>query len=166
MLANGLLTILRFRCLVVFFFGTPHPRRSDGGGGSRAQYEETILDLKKKVEEATGVPVDKQLLFWHFKELTEEYNNKTLLDLNLHTGFSLTGYDLVSHAASHRAVSRSHSLAPSRPHARKQPRSQANPPLGTSFPFRLLPLCWTRTQHSTCARWDSGRPRSPTTGPR
>mmetsp|Transcript_6813 Transcript_6813/g.16669 ORF Transcript_6813/g.16669 Transcript_6813/m.16669 type:complete len:155 (-) Transcript_6813:239-703(-) len=60
----------------------------------RAQYEETILDLKKKVEEATGVPVDKQLLFWHFKELTSEYDNKTLLDLNLHTGFSLTGYDL------------------------------------------------------------------------
>merc|ERR1712057_57066 len=60
----------------------------------RAQYEETILDLKKKVEEATGVPVDKQLLFWHFKELTQEYDNKTLLDLNLHTGFSLTGYDL------------------------------------------------------------------------
>ena len=61
----------------------------------RAQYEETILDLKKKVEEETGVPVDKQLLFWHFKELTQEYDNKTLLDLNLHTGFSLTGYDLV-----------------------------------------------------------------------
>mmetsp|Transcript_6814 Transcript_6814/g.16671 ORF Transcript_6814/g.16671 Transcript_6814/m.16671 type:complete len:146 (-) Transcript_6814:464-901(-) len=66
----------------------------------RAQYEETILDLKKKVEEATGVPVDKQLLFWHFKELTSEYDNKTLLDLNLHTGFSLTGYDLVSCAGS------------------------------------------------------------------
>ena len=61
----------------------------------RAKYDETIWDVKKKVEESTGVPVDKQLLFWHFKELTEEYNNKTLLDLNLHTGFSLTGYDLV-----------------------------------------------------------------------
>merc|ERR1712188_165795 len=60
----------------------------------RVQYEETILDLKKKVEEATEVPVDKQLLFWHFKELTEDFNEKTLLDLNLHTGFSLTGYDL------------------------------------------------------------------------
>ena len=61
----------------------------------RAQYEETILDLKKKVEAETGVPVDKQLLFWHFKELTSDYDDKTLLDLNLHTGFSLTGYDLV-----------------------------------------------------------------------
>merc|ERR1739848_79578 len=60
----------------------------------RAQYEETILDLKKKVEAETGVPVDKQLLFWHFKELTSDYDDKTLLDLNLHTGFSLTGYDL------------------------------------------------------------------------
>jgi len=64
----------------------------------RCQYEETIADLKKKVEEHTGVPVDKQLLFWHFKELTSEYDGKTLLDLNLHTGFSLTGYDLVSWA--------------------------------------------------------------------
>ncbi|WZN63528.1 ubiquitin-like domain-containing protein [Chloropicon roscoffensis] len=60
----------------------------------RCQYEETIADLKKKVEEHTGIPVDKQLLFWHFKELTSEYDGKTLLDLNLHTGFSLTGYDL------------------------------------------------------------------------
>jgi len=60
----------------------------------RVQYEETVLDLKKKVAEATDVPVDKQLLFWHFKELTDAYNAKTLLDLNLHTGFSLTGYDL------------------------------------------------------------------------
>lgn len=70
----------------------------------RAQYEETILDLKKKVEEATGVPVDKQLLFWHFKELTQEYDNKTLLDLNLHTGFSLTGYDLVRTVRAYKRV--------------------------------------------------------------
>jgi len=62
----------------------------------RVQYEQTIMDLRKKVEEATGVPTDKQLLFHHFKELTEEDNDKTILEKNLHTGFSLTGYDLVS----------------------------------------------------------------------
>ena len=60
----------------------------------RVQYEQTIMDLRKKVEEATGVPTDKQLLFHHFKELTEEDNDKTILEENLHTGFSLTGYDL------------------------------------------------------------------------
>jgi len=60
----------------------------------RVQYEETIGDLKKKVEEATGVPVDKQLLFWHFRELTPDYDQKTLLELNIHTGFSVAGYDL------------------------------------------------------------------------
>lgn len=42
-----------------------------------------------------GVPVEKQLLFWHNKELTASYNHKTLLDLHLHTGFSLKGYDMV-----------------------------------------------------------------------
>ena len=60
-----------------------------------AKYEDTILTVKKKVEVKMGVPVDKQLLFWHNKELTALYDNKTLLDLHLHTGFSLKGYNLV-----------------------------------------------------------------------
>ncbi|KAK9868164.1 hypothetical protein WJX84_005084 [Apatococcus fuscideae] len=59
-----------------------------------AKYEDTILTVKKKVEVKMGVPVDKQLLFWHNKELTALYDNKTLLDLHLHTGFSLKGYNL------------------------------------------------------------------------
>lgn len=42
-----------------------------------------------------GVPVDRQMLFWRDRELTAQYNFKTLLDLHLHTGFSLKGYDLV-----------------------------------------------------------------------
>lgn len=61
----------------------------------RVKYEQTIADLKRAVEKKTGVPADKQQLFWHHKELTAAYDNKTLLDLNLHTGFSLKGYNLV-----------------------------------------------------------------------
>jgi hypothetical protein len=36
-----------------------------------------------------NVPLDKLLLFWQGKELTHEHDSRTLLDLNLHTGFSL-----------------------------------------------------------------------------
>ena len=46
-----------------------------------------------------GVPVEQQLLFWHDKELTASYDRKTLLDLHLHTGFSLKGYDMVGQKA-------------------------------------------------------------------
>ncbi|KAK9828299.1 hypothetical protein WJX74_007779 [Apatococcus lobatus] len=60
----------------------------------RAKYEDTILKIKQLVETRMGVPVDKQLLFWHDKELTAAYDTKTLLDLHLHTGFSLKGYDM------------------------------------------------------------------------
>lgn len=61
----------------------------------RVKYEETVANLKRVVERKTGVPADKQQLFWHHKELTAAYDEKTLLDMNLHTGFSLKGYDLV-----------------------------------------------------------------------
>lgn len=61
----------------------------------RAKYEQTVRDIRAAVEKKTGVPVDKQQLFWHNKELTPRYDNKTLLELHLHTGFSLKGYDLV-----------------------------------------------------------------------
>ena len=36
-----------------------------------------------------NVPLDKLLLFWQGKELTHVHDSRTLLDLNLHTGFSL-----------------------------------------------------------------------------
>lgn len=62
----------------------------------RIKYEQTVLDIKKAVAQKSGVPVEKQQLFWHSKELTATYDTKTLLEMNLHTGFSLTpGYDLV-----------------------------------------------------------------------
>jgi hypothetical protein len=35
-------------------------------------------------------------LFWHSKELVSElYDNKTLSQLEIHTGFGISGYDLV-----------------------------------------------------------------------
>jgi hypothetical protein len=40
------------------------------------------------------VPADKLQLFWTGRELTPAYDAKTLLEMNLHTGFSLHGYDL------------------------------------------------------------------------
>jgi len=61
----------------------------------RVKYEETIAELKQKAEKKCGVPVDKMQLFWHGKEMIDDiFADKTLLDLNLHTGFSLNGYDL------------------------------------------------------------------------
>ncbi|PSC70859.1 ubiquitin [Micractinium conductrix] len=60
----------------------------------RVKYEQTVADIKKAAGSKLGVPVDKLLLFWQGKELTPAFDKKTLLELNLHTGFSLTGYDL------------------------------------------------------------------------
>lgn len=61
----------------------------------RVKYEETVLDLKKKVEEKLGIPVDKQQLFWHHKELRDDlYGHLTMQKLSMHTGSSLRGYDL------------------------------------------------------------------------
>lgn len=61
----------------------------------RVKYEQTVTDLKRAVQKKTGIPIEMQQLFWHHKELTPAFNDKTLLDMNLHTGFSLNGYDLV-----------------------------------------------------------------------
>ena len=55
-----------------------------------------MKDIKAAVAKKTGVPADKQQLFWHQKELTAAHDHRTLLDMHLHTGFSLRGYDLVS----------------------------------------------------------------------
>lgn len=62
----------------------------------RVKYEQTVSDIRAAVAQKTGVPADKQQLFWHQKELTAAHDHKTLLEMHLHTGFSLKGYDLVS----------------------------------------------------------------------
>lgn len=66
----------------------------------RIKYEQTILDVKKAVAAKTNVPVEKQQLFLRGAELTPAaYDAKTLMELNMHTGFALQGYDLVSESS-------------------------------------------------------------------
>lgn len=64
--------------------------------------------LRRPVASKLGVPVEQQLLFHHKKELTQQYHPKTLLDMDMHTGFALQGYDMVSQP---RACARSERLA-------------------------------------------------------
>jgi Ubiquitin family len=61
----------------------------------RVKYSETVLDIKKAIEKKQGLPIDKQQLFHNCRELTTAWDNKTLYELGLHTGFSIKGYDLV-----------------------------------------------------------------------
>ncbi|KXZ48401.1 hypothetical protein GPECTOR_28g808 [Gonium pectorale] len=60
----------------------------------RVRYEQTIGDVKAAAAAKLGVPVEKQQLFWHGKELTPVYDSRTLLEMDMHTGFALQGYDL------------------------------------------------------------------------
>lgn len=61
----------------------------------RCKYEQTIGELRTLVAKKAGLDLDKLQLFWHGREMkTEEFDGKTLLDMDLHTGFSLMGYDL------------------------------------------------------------------------
>jgi hypothetical protein len=41
------------------------------------------------------VPAERQQLFFHGRELLPADDARTLLDMNMHTGFALKGYDLV-----------------------------------------------------------------------
>ena len=62
---------------------------------TRIRYEQTIGDIRKAVAQQAGIGVDKVQLFHHGKEMRmEDYDSKTLLEMDLHTGFSLMGYDL------------------------------------------------------------------------
>ena len=65
----------------------------------RIKYEQTVGDIKKAVAKKLNIPVEKQQLFWQNKELTAARDGTTLLDLGLHTGASLKGYDLVRTSA-------------------------------------------------------------------
>lgn len=40
----------------------------------RVKYEQTVSDIRAAVAKKTGVPTDKQQLFWHQKELTPAYD--------------------------------------------------------------------------------------------
>ncbi|WIA11504.1 hypothetical protein OEZ86_002476 [Tetradesmus obliquus] len=60
----------------------------------RVRYDQTIADVKAAVAEKMGVPAEQQQLFHHKRELTAAYDSRTLLEMNMHTGFALKGYDL------------------------------------------------------------------------
>ena len=59
------------------------------------KYEQTIGDLRKLAAKKAGVDVAHLQLFHHGKEmLADKYDMKTLLEMDLHTGFSLMAYDI------------------------------------------------------------------------
>ena len=61
---------------------------------TRVRYEQTVGDIRKAVAEKAGIDIQFVQLFHHGKEMRpEEYDGKTLLEMDLHTGFSLMGYD-------------------------------------------------------------------------
>ncbi|KAG2494313.1 hypothetical protein HYH03_007666 [Edaphochlamys debaryana] len=66
------------------------PRTAD----VRVRYEQTLGDVRAAASAALGVPADKMQLFRHGRELQPEQDSRTLLELSLHTGFALQGYDL------------------------------------------------------------------------
>jgi hypothetical protein len=61
----------------------------------RVRYDQTLGDLRQAVSAKLGVPADKQQLFFHKQELLPADDARTLLEMNMHTGFALKGYDLV-----------------------------------------------------------------------
>ncbi|KAF8070871.1 Alpha-latrocrustotoxin-a [Scenedesmus sp. PABB004] len=63
----------------------------------RVSYDETVSALKAAAAAKLGVRAADQLqLFWHKRELTAAaFDARTLRDMNIHTGFTLRGYDLV-----------------------------------------------------------------------
>lgn len=67
---------------------------------TRVRYDQTIGDVKAAVADKMGVPAEQQQLFHHKRELTSSFDSKTLLEMNMHTGFALKGYDLVGAAVS------------------------------------------------------------------
>ena len=64
----------------------------------RVKYSQTLADVRRAVAKELGVPVESQQLFRHNCELLPEEDTRTLLEMKLHTGFSLKGYDLVSNS--------------------------------------------------------------------
>lgn len=75
------------------------------------RYDQTLGDLRQAVSAKLGVPADKQQLFFHKRELLPADDARTLLEMNMHTGFALKGYDLVGTLAGAHAVP-----ASARPH--------------------------------------------------
>lgn len=51
-------------------------------------------DIRKRAAVKLGIAPSSLQLFWHGKELSSSEDKNSLLDMNLHTGFALQGYDL------------------------------------------------------------------------
>lgn len=49
--------------------------------------------MRTRASAKLGIPQEKLQLFWHGTELSLAEDATTLLEKNLHTGFSLLGYD-------------------------------------------------------------------------
>eukprot|EP01024_Parvocaulis_polyphysoides_P018159 TRINITY_DN18009_c0_g1_i1.p2 TRINITY_DN18009_c0_g1~~TRINITY_DN18009_c0_g1_i1.p2 ORF type:complete len:124 (-),score=21.56 TRINITY_DN18009_c0_g1_i1:314-640(-) len=58
----------------------------------RCGYDEKIVDLKSLINKKSGV--ENLQLFWRGEELNERFDEMQLLDLDMHTGICLKGYDL------------------------------------------------------------------------
>ena len=51
--------------------------------------------MRRLAAKKAGIEVEQLQLFWHGKELlADKFDAKTLLEMDLHTGFSLMAYDL------------------------------------------------------------------------
>lgn len=62
----------------------------------RIHYDQTIGDLKLAVAKKLNIAVDKVQLFWHKKELCADGDGRTLMEMDIHTGFGFRGYDLTA----------------------------------------------------------------------
>jgi hypothetical protein len=60
------------------------------------RYDQCIGDVRRAVAAKLGVAPEQQQLFFHKRELQPADDARTLLEMDMHTGFALKGYDLVS----------------------------------------------------------------------
>ena len=61
----------------------------------RVHYDQTLKDLRGRAASKLGVSGDKLELYFQGRELVPNLDDaKTLLEMGLHTGFGLQGYDL------------------------------------------------------------------------
>mmetsp|Transcript_18044 Transcript_18044/g.30859 ORF Transcript_18044/g.30859 Transcript_18044/m.30859 type:complete len:114 (+) Transcript_18044:116-457(+) len=59
----------------------------------RVRYEEPLKALKDRAAKALDVPLESLQLFRHKRELTTVYDTKTMLELDIHTGCGIQGWD-------------------------------------------------------------------------
>ncbi|KAL6750468.1 hypothetical protein V8C86DRAFT_1815900 [Haematococcus lacustris] len=60
----------------------------------RLRYDQTLADLRQAVCRALDIPADKLQLFRYGKELPATMDSKSIMEMDIHTGFGLQGWDL------------------------------------------------------------------------